>query len=113
MAIYKVVGVSCVEGDYQGNHFHNLNLQVEYTNDNPKRDCYGTMTDTIKLKFSVLNELFDMGLPSQAAVESKVSGDFAFLVGEEIQCYYNRFGGVDYIKILAKDKNKAEGGNKA
>lgn len=114
MANYKILGISTVEGDYQGTHFHNLNLQVSYENDNPKKDCYGIQTDTIKLKYAVLNDVFDMGLASQSQVESLKAKDFSHLIGETVNVYYNRFGGVEGVQILdTSDKNKDEGGKKA
>lgn len=113
MANYKIVGVSTIEGDYQGTHFHNLNLQVEYENDNPKKDCFGVQTDTIKLKYAVLNDVFEMGLTSQAQVEALKSKDFAHLIGETVKVFYNRFGGVEGVQILGtSDKNSTKGETK-
>ncbi|MBO7695313.1 MAG: hypothetical protein J6T10_22040 [Methanobrevibacter sp.] len=107
MANYKIIGISTMEGDYQGTHFHNLNLQVTYENDNPKKDCYGVQTDTIKLKFSVINDVLEMGLPSQAQVESLKAKDFAHLIGETVKVYYNRFGGVEGVQILGTSDKKS------
>lgn len=111
MANYKIIGLSTVEGDYQGTHFHNLNLQVTYENDNPKKDAYGVQTDTIKLKYVLLNDVFEMGLPSQAQVEALKAKDFAHLIGETVKVFYNRFGGVEGVQILSNtsDKNSTKG----
>lgn len=102
----KIVGIVNSQGEYQGNRYHNLVLHCTYKEENEKIDCIGIKTDFIKLRYSDLNSLFSMGLADNRDTESLTAAKFDFLLGEEIEVNYNKFGAVQSIKVLSsKDKS--------
>lgn len=102
----KIIGLVNSKGDYNGNKYHNLVLHCSYVENNEKRDTAGELTDTIKLRYSDLNSLFSMGLADPSDVEKMTAENFDFLLGEEIEVYYNKFGAVQSVSLLSsKDKS--------
>lgn len=102
----KIIGIVNSQGDYQGNKYHNLVLHVSYKETNERKDCQGLMTDTIKLRYSALNDLLSMGLADPADVEKMTSETFNYLLGKEIEVAYNKFGGIQSLKVMDTNDKK-------
>lgn len=105
--IMKILGIVNSQGDFNGNKYHNLVLHCSYKETNERKDCCGELTDVVKLRFSDLNALFSMGLADPSDVEKMTAANFDYLLGEEIEVSYNKFGAVQGVTILdSKDKSK-------
>lgn len=103
----KILGIVNSQGDFNGNKYHNLVLHCSYKETNERKDCCGELTDVVKLRFSDLNAFFSMGLADPSEVERMSAANFDFLLGEEIEVSYNKFGAVQGIKVLdSKDKSQ-------
>lgn len=98
----KVIGIVNSKGDYEGRPYHNLVFHVSFENDNANKDCCGLLVDYVKLKYSVLNDLFGLGLADPADVEKLSASDFDEWVGCEIDVAYNKYGAVQSIKKLSE-----------
>lgn len=85
----NVVGVQEKKGNYQGVDYHNV--MIHCINDNPAVNCFGQTTETLKVKFALVKEVF--GKPMSSA-------DWQNLIGEAIKVTYNRFGNVDEVRII-------------
>lgn len=85
----NVVGVQEKIGNYQGVDYHNV--MIHCINDYPLVNCFGQTTETIKVKFALVKEVF--GKPMSSA-------DWQNLVGKAIKVTYNRFGNVDEVRII-------------
>lgn len=97
----KVIGIVNSQGDYEGRHYHNLVLQVETENTNANKDVCGLLADTVKLRYSDLNTLFNMGFADPADVEKLTAKDFKdILLNAEVDVAYNKFGAVQSVTIL-------------
>lgn len=97
----KVIGLVNSQGDYEGRHYHNLVLQVEAKNTNANKDVCGLLADTVKLRYSDLNTLFNMGFADPADVEKLTAKDFKdILLNAEVDVAYNKFGAVQSVSIL-------------
>lgn len=97
----KVVGVSnSGVGEYQGRRYHNLVLHVTYKEANANKDVIGLLTDTVKLRYADLNNIFSMGLADPADSEKLGADTFSYLLGAEIEVAYNKFGAVQSVTIL-------------
>lgn len=102
----KILGLVNSSGDYQGHRYHNLVIHVSYVETNGNKDCKGELVDTIKLKYSDLNTLFNMGLADPSDVEKLGTDTFSYLIGKSIDVAYNKFGAVQSVQIY--DTNTAE-----
>lgn len=90
----SVCGVQVKKGQYQGFDYHNV--LIHCINDNPTPDtanCQtkGQTTETIKVKFALVKEVF--GKPMSSV-------DWDNLIGEQIRVFFNRFGNPDKIEIV-------------
>lgn len=103
---FNVVGIfNTGAQEYKDNPYHNLMIQVEFKNDNPKKDCIGTQVDAIKVKYSRLAEIFHLD-EEQAQIELLKASYFQFLVGKKIRVYYDRYGSVDGITVIEDKPNQ-------
>lgn len=102
----KIIGIVNSMGDYQGNKYHNLVLHVSYKDTNERKDCQGLMTDKLKLRYSDLNDLLSLGLADPADVQKMTSETFNYLLGKEIEVAYNKFGGIQSLKVLDTNDKK-------
>lgn len=107
MAKFEIVGVECSKGKYQGYDFHNLNLKVHWLEGHERRDFKGVVTDSIKIKFKevrdILGDVMDFTNKSDSDIESLTASSFEFLIGEHIQAYYNRYGGIEGLRFLSEN----------
>ena len=85
----NVVGVMEKKGNYQGVDYHNV--MIHCINDNPATNCFGQTTETLKIKFALVKEVFGKAMSS---------ADWQNLIGEAIKVTYNRFGNVDEVRII-------------
>lgn len=83
----KVVGIQEKSGNYQGSDYHNYLLHCLKDDDN----ALGQVSEIIKIKFANVKEVF--GKPMSL-------DDFNGLIGQEIRCYYNRFGQATEIRVV-------------
>lgn len=102
----KVVGIINSQGDYNGNKYHNLVLQCTAENTNDKKDVFGLLVDTVKIRYADLNAVFSMGLADSSDVEKLTASAFEDYVGAEIDVSYNKFGAVQAIKVLSTSKSE-------
>lgn len=98
----KVIGIVNSQGDYEGRHYHNLVFHVSYENENENKDVVGVLTDTVKLRYADLNNLFGIGLADPADVEKLTAKEFDDWLGCEIDVSYNKFGAVQGVKKLSE-----------
>ena len=103
----KVLGVSVVNGEYEGRKYHNLVFQVAAPNDNPNKDVVGDLVDTVKIKFTDINIILQLGLADQADVEKLTASAFSDYIGSEISVSYNKYGAVNSITVV-KSKSELE-----
>lgn len=103
----KILGIVNSQGNYQGRDYHNLVLHVSYKEENLNKDFQGLMVDTVKLRYSDLNTIFNMGIPDPKDVEKMQSAEFSHLIGKEIEVNYNKFGGVQSVKLIDTNDKKS------
>lgn len=96
----KVLGVSVVNGEYEGRKYHNLVFQVAAPNDNPNKDVVGDLVDTVKIKFTDINIILQLGLADQSDVEKLTASAFSDFIGSEISVSYNKYGAVNSITVV-------------
>jgi len=96
----KVLGIVNSSGNYEGRNYHNLVLHVSYQETNANKDFKGLMVDTVKLKYSDLDVLLNMGLADPSDVERMNTDSFAWLIGKDICVAYNKFGQVQSVDII-------------
>lgn len=101
----KVIGIVNSQGDYQGRPYHNLVFHVSYENTNANKDVCGSLTDTVKVRFADLNEMFGLGFADPADVEKLHAEDFSDYIGKEIDVAYNKFGAVQSVNIVTPKKD--------
>lgn len=84
-----VVGIQEKKGEYNGNAYHNYLLHCLKVDDN----SLGQISEIVKVKASNMREVFGrpMDLPELDA-----------LIGEEIRCYYDKFGNASEIRLVEK-----------
>lgn len=103
----KILGIVNSQGDFNGTRYHNLVLHCSYEETSTTKDFSGLLVDTVKLRFSDLNSIFDLGFADPKDVEKLHAEDFSHLIGEEIDVAYNKFGGVQSVKILGASDKKS------
>lgn len=106
----KVIGIVNSQGDYEGRKYHNLVFHVSYENENENKDVLGVLTDTVKLRYADLNNLFNIGLADPADVEKLKASDFDEWLGAEIEVSYNKFGAVQGVKKIKPNSDTKQGG---
>lgn len=85
-----VLGVQEKRGQYQGNDYHNVMLHCSKEDS----DCYGVITEVIKVKFSNVSEVFGKVMSAS---------DWSNLIGCSIIANYNRFGNIEHISVDEKE----------
>lgn len=104
----KIVGIVNSQGDFNGKPYHNLVLHVTMENENTNKDVCGLLTDTIKLRYSDINDMLGLGLADPSDVEKLKAETFQQYVGKKIDVAYNKFGAVQSVKIYDDVTPKAD-----
>lgn len=109
----KVVGVLNSQGDFNGNRYHNLVLQVVTENTNDKKDVCGQLVDTVKIRYADLNNILGLGLADPADVEKIQAESFSDYIGADIDVGYNKYGAVQSLKVIKAPEKAAENTKKS
>lgn len=86
-----VVGIQEKKGEYNGNAYHNYLIHCLKDDDN----ALGQVSEIVKVKFASVKEVFGkpMSLP-----------ELDSLIGEDIRCYYDKFGNATEIRVVEKSE---------
>lgn len=95
----KIVGIVNSQGDFNGKSYHNLVLHVTMENENTNKDVTGLLTDTVKLRYSDINDMLNLGLADPSDVEKLRSESFQQFIGKSVEVAYNKFGAVQSVII--------------
>lgn len=91
--MYEVIGFKESAGEYQGNSYHNINLHCIV----PALDTgsFGKLCEIVKIKFDNVPNVFG---------KSMTSDDWAAIVGQSVDVGYDKFGRVNYVRIVEPAK---------
>jgi len=90
-----VVGIQEKKGEYNGNAYHNYLIHCLKDDDN----ALGQISEVLKVKVAKVKEIFGkpMGLE-----------DLDSIIGEDIRCYYDKFGSPSEIRVVEKSDTAAK-----
>lgn len=86
----QVVGIKEAKGEFEGRKYHNLNIHCLVPAEN---NDIGQLSEIVKIKVDNLTNVFGKTMSDD---------DFVDLIGEEIECGYNRYGQCNYVRIIAQ-----------
>jgi len=91
----KIIGVTDLSGNYQGNDYHNIVVHCTEPFNNEKST--GLRTESFKIKYSIITEIFGKPLTSK---------ELAAFVGQEANFYYDKFNHVNLVQFVQKETAK-------
>ena len=86
-----VVGIQEKSGEYNGTKYHNYLIHCLKDDDS----ALGQISEVLKVKVPKVKEIFGKSMDYD---------DLNDLIGEEIRCYYDKFGSPSEIRVVEKSE---------